>query len=187
MFKQGFIGLIFAVIAGVAIVVSGYLILNPNQVRPVADNNTATTTGEQKSAENKPVVSKPVVVPAPEPEPDLPVKLPEPEPEPTPEPEPKPTLGPDNQTVELGNEFTLGLGQVATVYQGGLKVKVVHFYNNPCKPGVQCFWSGQGVELQYTSGNEVKTGIDITEAYGYKITIKKTDYETYVVLVVEKP
>jgi hypothetical protein len=89
-------------------------------------------------------------------------------------------------TVRPGVEFTLRQNQIARMEGNDLEIEIVEFYNSPCPPELQCFWSGLGVGLEYRSGGEVRKGVDLTQAFGYQTTILDTDYESYADLVMEK-
>lgn len=88
--------------------------------------------------------------------------------------------------VSLGQQFTLKKNQFVKIANTGLEIGVTEFYNSPCPKGVECFWSGIGIGFEYRFNGEVQKGIDLVQAFGYQITIVKTDYETYASLVVEK-
>lgn len=103
---------------------------------------------------------------------------------------PTPVLSatPKNNTISasLGKEFTLRENQTATITGTSLTVKLTQLINGYCPDGVNCFWSGMGLELEYRLGQEIKKGINLMQAFGYRITIVKTDYNTYATLIVEK-
>jgi hypothetical protein len=84
-----------------------------------------------------------------------------------------------DQLIELGTEFTLRKNESAIVQNIGYKITITNFFNSPCPDGAQCLWSGVGVTLKHSLKGEVKEGIDMTEAFGYKTTIIDTDHETY--------
>jgi hypothetical protein len=89
-------------------------------------------------------------------------------------------------TVSLGQSFTLKKNQVATIADTGLEVTIRTFYNSPCVADVQCVWSGVGTEFEYRLNGQVQRGVDLAEAFGYRMTTINTDYETYATLIVEK-
>ncbi len=94
-------------------------------------------------------------------------------------------------SVSLGQQFVLKQGQVARVVGTDLEIEITKFYNSPCPPGMQCIWSGVGIEFEYRFNGEVKKGRNIApsqlvQVFGYKITIVGTDHETYANLVIEK-
>lgn len=93
---------------------------------------------------------------------------------------------PKNNTVSLGQQFTLKKGQTTKIANTDLEVGITEFYNSPCSKDVQCFWSGVGIGFEYHFNGEVQKGIDLVQAFGYQITTIKTDYETYANLIVEK-
>jgi len=86
----------------------------------------------------------------------------------------------------LGEPFTLGLNQVATITDTGLEVEITGFINSPCPKGAQCIWSGVGIDFTYRLNGKVEKGVNLTEAFGYQVVIGETDYETYANLTVEK-
>lgn len=89
-------------------------------------------------------------------------------------------------SFDLGQEFILHENESASITNENLQVKVTKFYNSPCPKGVQCIWSGVGVELEYSQNGQQVKGIDLKQAFGYETTILWTDYETYAKLVVKK-
>ncbi len=89
-------------------------------------------------------------------------------------------------SVSLGQPFTLKKAQVAKMADTGLEVEVKAFYNNPCPEGRQCMWSGIGIDFEYRLNGQVQKGLDLVQAFGYKITLLKSDYETYANLKLEK-
>lgn len=89
------------------------------------------------------------------------------------------------QLIELGAEFTLHKNESAVVQNVGYKITITNFFNSPCPDGAQCLWSGVGVALKHSLKGEVKEGIDMTEAFGYKTTIIDTDYETFAKLKIQ--
>ncbi|NQU98442.1 hypothetical protein HQ533_03160 [Candidatus Woesearchaeota archaeon] len=88
--------------------------------------------------------------------------------------------------VNLNEEFILHLNQTAIIKDVDFEVKILEFYNSPCPRGAKCIWSGLGVELEYTHNGEVKKGMDIGLAFGYKIIIIETDYETFAKMIIEE-
>jgi len=84
----------------------------------------------------------------------------------------------------LGQQFTLKEGQVAKISNSGLEIKITRFYNSPCPADVQCIWSGVGTDLEYRLNGQIQKGIDLTQAFGYEVTIVETDHETYADLIV---
>ena len=101
---------------------------------------------------------------------------------PTPTPTPTPTTNPGSNiiTVPLGQEFTLKKGQVAKIANtSGLEIEIRQFFNSPCPAGSQCVWSGVGVAFEARLNGDVMKGRDALDAFGFHITVAKTDYETY--------
>ena len=92
----------------------------------------------------------------------------------------------ETQYVSLGTKFVLHENQSAIIKNEGLEIKVLKFYNSPCPSGVLCGWSGIGIGLEYKYKNEVKKGINLVKAFGYKTDIIDTDHETYIKLRVNK-
>ena len=88
--------------------------------------------------------------------------------------------------VRLGEEFVLSQNQDAKLEGAGFSVKILRFFNNPCPPNVDCFWSGIGIQFEYGYDGEVKRGINLVKAFGYKTTIIRSDYESYAVLMITK-
>lgn len=89
-------------------------------------------------------------------------------------------------TVELGTTFTLAEGQTAIVGTTGLEITILSFMNQTCPKDALCFWSGKGVSLEYRHQGKTETGLNLSQAFGYRTIIGKTDYETYANLTVEK-
>jgi len=88
----------------------------------------------------------------------------------------------NDSSVRLGEEFILKENQGVTVEGTGFELKILKFFNNPCPPNVECFWSGVGVEFEYRYDGQVKRGINLVRAFGYRTTIVRSDYGSYAVL-----
>jgi hypothetical protein len=86
----------------------------------------------------------------------------------------------------LGQPFTLGKNQIATISDTGLEIEITGFVNSPCPKGAQCFWSGQGINFTYRMKGKIESGINLMQAFGYQAVLGETDYETYANLIVEK-
>ena len=86
--------------------------------------------------------------------------------------------------VSLGEEFTLHKNQTAVIEAEDFSVRVVEFYNSPCR-GV-CVWSGVGIRFEYNHNGETLSGTDLAYAFGYQTDIIDTDHETFALLKVEK-
>ncbi len=86
-------------------------------------------------------------------------------------------------SVSLDKPFTLKKGQIAQVTGSGIEIEITQFYNSPCPKGVQCFWSGVGLFIEYRLNGQVQKGMNLTEAFGYRTSILKTDHQTYADLV----
>lgn len=91
---------------------------------------------------------------------------------------------PSAKYISLDEVVTLKEGQTVKLKDSDFEITVDKFYNSPCKG--ECLWSGVGVGLQYKSGGETQKGIDLTQAFGHKITIVKTDHATFVTLKIAK-
>lgn len=88
--------------------------------------------------------------------------------------------------VALGEEFTLHENQSAIIEPDGLEVRITDFIYSPCPQGAVCVWSGLGVGMEYELGTQVKTGMNLAQAFGYRTEIIETDYKTYAKLKVVK-
>ena len=89
---------------------------------------------------------------------------------------------PDHLSVELGQEFELKKGQRAGVAGTGFELTILNFFNSPCPPGVQCVWSGIGIEFEYRYNGQLKRGINLVKAFGYQTDVIRSDYESYAIL-----
>ncbi len=89
---------------------------------------------------------------------------------------------PKHLSVDLGQEFELEKGQTARVAGTGLELTILKFINQPCPPGVRCFWSGMGIEFEYRYNGQMKRGINLAKAFGYTTRIIRSDYESYAIL-----
>ena len=97
------------------------------------------------------------------------------------------SLSPQNDSsVRLGEEFTLKESQRITLEGTGFELQILRFFNNPCPPNVECVWSGVGIEFEYKYRGQVKRGINLVRAFGYKTTIIRSDYESYAVLMITR-
>lgn len=89
-------------------------------------------------------------------------------------------------TVLLGEEFILKKGETARIKDLNVFLKVKDFINSPCPKGSQCIWSGLAVVYELTVDGKVYiSSFDnpLREA-PYDVLIKKTDYKTYAVFIV---
>lgn len=94
---------------------------------------------------------------------------------------------PSNElTVAEGEEFLIKKGQKARMRGTGFELEIINFYNQPCPPGVKCVWSGVGIEFQYRYHHQVKRGINLVEAFGFRTVVIKSDYESYAVLMIKQ-
>jgi hypothetical protein len=106
----------------------------------------------------------------------------------TPAPTFTPTTPPET-TVTLGNDFTLGVGQIATLDQDVMKITFVRVDSDsrcPPDPQIQCIWAGEvkvtiEIEMESITGNFPLTlsgGMDSSEPMnlnGYAITLKAVE------------
>ncbi len=95
-------------------------------------------------------------------------------------------LSHDDLFVKLGEEFVLGENQGAKLEGTGFGIRILKFFNNPCPPNVECFWSGIGIQFEYRYDGEVKSGINLVKAFGYRTTIVQSDYKSHAVLRITK-
>jgi hypothetical protein len=95
-------------------------------------------------------------------------------------------LAQDDLLVRLGEEFVLGENQGAKVEGTGFAVKILKFFNSPCPPNVECFWSGIGIKFEYQYDGQVRRGINLVKAFGYRTTIVRSDYESHAVLMITR-
>ena len=84
--------------------------------------------------------------------------------------------------VELGEEFELKKNQRVELVRTGFELEIRRFFNQPCPPNVKCVWSGIGIDFEYRYNGQLKRGINLVKAFGYKISIIKSDYESYAIL-----
>lgn len=90
-----------------------------------------------------------------------------------------PSLGsaaPKPLKVELGKEFRLKKGEIASLPDGKSTLKVTGFVNSPCPKGAQCVWSGLDVRYELRP-----------DPSRYEVSVKASDYRTYALLVVDDP
>ena len=100
-------------------------------------------------------------------------------------------IGEPDVTASLGQRFTIGETHFTIIEEEGLEVRVLEFINSSCPEGAYCTWTGKRVDIEFTKDNEiVYKSFDLEDdfrfVFGYKVTMLKTDYETYVDLKVEK-
>jgi hypothetical protein len=89
-------------------------------------------------------------------------------------------------SIKLGDEFILKENQKVRLEGTGFELKVVRFFNSPCPPDVECVWSGIGIEFEYRCDGQVKRGVNLVKALGYRTIIIRSDYESYAVLRIER-
>jgi hypothetical protein len=87
-------------------------------------------------------------------------------------------------SVELGEEFMLKQNQGVKLQGTGFGIKILRFFDKPCPPHVDCVWSGVGIELEYSNDGQVRRGINLLKAFGYRTAIIRSDYESYAVLMI---
>lgn len=85
-------------------------------------------------------------------------------------------------SVRLEEEFQLIKGQWVKLTGTGLEAEILDFFNQPCPPNVMCPWSGMGIEFEYRYDGQSKRGINLVKAFGYQVTILKSDYKSYAIL-----
>ena len=88
--------------------------------------------------------------------------------------------------VSLNEVFVLHKNQAAIVKEEDLQITIRDFMYAPCPEGVVCIWSGLGIVFEYRHKNEIKKGVNLTNAFGYEIDILETDYQTYATLKVSQ-
>jgi hypothetical protein len=89
-------------------------------------------------------------------------------------------------SIKLGVEFMLKENQGGRLEGTGFELKILRFFNSPCPPHVECVWSGIGIEFEYRYDGQVKRGINLVKAFGYKTIIIRSDYESHAVLRIER-
>ena len=83
--------------------------------------------------------------------------------------------------IELGKEFRLKKGEVASIAGGRAFLKIVKFINSPCPKGAYCIWSGQAVITELTvDGKVVPTNAKDSP---YDIAVKSSDYKSFAMLI----
>ena len=92
----------------------------------------------------------------------------------------------DHFVVALEEEFEIRKGQTVSIKNTNFQIEILAFFNQPCPPNVNCIWSGVGIEFEYRSDGLSRRGINVMEAFGYKITLVKTDYESFAILRITK-
>jgi hypothetical protein len=97
-----------------------------------------------------------------------------------------PGFSQDYSSVGLGDEFILRENQGLRLEGTGFELKIRRFFNTPCPPNVECTWSGIGIEFEYRYNGQVRRGINLVKAFGYKTTIIRSDYTSYAVLRIER-
>jgi len=89
--------------------------------------------------------------------------------------------------ASLGEKFTLGEGEVAEIGDTGLQLRISQFFNDPCGgEGINCFWSGVGIAIDYRFNEDIQSGINLVNAFGFPVTIIETDHETFATFIVEQ-
>jgi len=102
------------------------------------------------------------------------------------QPEPVPSTT-TVQSYSPGQQFILHKNESAKIVDAAhtMSVKIIGFANSPCPAVAECFWQGQGVNLEIiSSGGLTQSGMNMSEAFGYHISIDSTDYQTYAKLTI---
>lgn len=89
-------------------------------------------------------------------------------------------------SVGLEEKFELRRGQSAALAGSGLEIEILKFFNRPCPPNVRCVWSGIGIEFEYRISAQSRRGINLVRAFGYKVSVIESDYESYAVLKISQ-
>ncbi len=99
----------------------------------------------------------------------------------------------EDTTIYLLNQsFTLESNHTAIFPQENLSIQLKEMFNSPCPPGAQCFWSGVGVLIKVSKDGDTQELLIQGEpptsmsAYGYLITLHKTNYISFAELSVSK-
>jgi len=92
-----------------------------------------------------------------------------------------------DKSVSLNKEVILKQGVTVKIERENLEMKILKFIDSSCPPNVQCIWVGKAIVFEYKYNNEIKSGVNLVEAFGYKIDIIDTDYKTFAKLNVTKP
>ena len=88
----------------------------------------------------------------------------------------------NNDVFKLGEEFILEQNQKARLQDSSFVIGILRFFNDPCPPNVKCVWSGVGIEFEYRFKGEVRRGINLLKAFGYRCSVIRSDYESYAVI-----
>ena len=86
----------------------------------------------------------------------------------------------------LNEDFILYENQSVLIENEDLVITINQFFNSPCPQGAQCIWSGIGIAFEYTFHGETQTGIDLVQAFGFRVNIINSDYNTFAELNVTK-
>lgn len=86
--------------------------------------------------------------------------------------------------VELGKEFRLRKGEVASIEGGKAFLRIVKFINSPCPKGAYCVWSGQAVITELTVNGKVMD--PKAKDSPYDVLVKDSDYKTWAALRVRR-
>ncbi len=87
--------------------------------------------------------------------------------------------------IELGKEFRLNKGEVASIEGGRATLRIVKFINSPCPKGARCIWSGQAVITEFTVDGKVLP--DNAKDAPYDLTAIDSDYKTFAVMMIDEP
>lgn len=89
-------------------------------------------------------------------------------------------------SVSLNEFFTLHKNQSARVDDINLEIEIIDLINSPCTEDNQCIWSGTGIAFEFRYNDDRRRELDLTEAFGYKLTVIDTDYSTYAKLKISE-
>jgi len=96
-----------------------------------------------------------------------------------------PAIG-GKRIVDFNKAFILRKGEIAFVRNTDVSLKITGFVYAPCPKGMQCVWSGLGVDYELTVNGQVYVHPGTAQNAPYYVWIKQSDYKTYAKFLIKK-
>lgn len=84
--------------------------------------------------------------------------------------------------MNLGTNTTLTKDCFKVVHETELQFGITNFYYNPCPKDTTCISPGKSIEFRYPIGEAVQQASELYTAFGYRIEVLETNYQTYAIV-----